>query len=159
MRSFIADVAKRGVMSRPKAERIEKLFVRDYPEKEVHPIDCVPEYRPHNSWTMGVKAWDKGENSGEMAWVGWFHPPRRRQSPARYTRNKRKGSFGLQSAPPLNEEKKRAKVRKHYIRVLRSKGYSMREAKAIMAGTMDLERNPIVPEFSESDEISAQEEE
>jgi hypothetical protein len=146
-------------MSRPKFDRLKKQYVEDHPHEEVHKLDCVPSERPYGSWTNGVKAWSrkhKNENGSESL-VGWFHPPRRRTSPPNYRKNSTSYLLGIQK--PVDEERQRVKRVKHYLRILRSRGYSMKESQDIMAGLIDTELRPIVPEFESTDEISTQEEE
>lgn len=144
-------------MSRHKFDRLKKQYIQERPDEKVHKLDCVPDERPHGSWTKGVKAWSRKAGGGGDELVGWFHPPRRRNSPPNYKRRVKSSVFG--HFKPVDEEKQKKKKAKQYFRILRSRGYSVRESQAIMAGLVDAELNPIVPEFSESDEISAQEEE
>jgi len=41
--------------------RHQKQFTNDNPNKEVFPLDCVPDNRSNGSWTQGVKAWTKAD--------------------------------------------------------------------------------------------------
>ena len=144
-------------MSRNKSDRIQKQYVQDRPNDKVHKLDCVPDERPYGSWTNGVKAWSRNKGGGSDEVVGWFHPPRRRNSPPRYRKTVKHNLLGR--SRPVDEKKQQQRKAKQYFRILRSRGYTVRESQAILAGIVDTELNPIVPEFSESDEISAQEEE
>ena len=56
-------------------ERLKKQYISDYPELEVHPINCVPDDRPHGSWTNGVKAWKRGDSGSSDTVMGWFFHP------------------------------------------------------------------------------------
>ena len=145
------------VMSRNKFDRHKKEYIEDRPHDKVHDLDCVPQERPYGSWTNGVKAWSRKKGGGADEIVGWFYPPRLRNSPPKYSKRGKRPDF--RQAKPLDEKKQRAKKTKQYFRILRSRGYTVREAQAILAGLVDTELNPIVPEFSESDEISNQGEE
>ena len=58
--------------------RHQKQFTNDNPNKEVFPLDCVPDNRPNGSWTQGVKAWTKADGGSSDSVAGWFHPPRPR---------------------------------------------------------------------------------
>lgn len=63
--------------------RIKKMYVQDYPELEVQALDCVPSNRPKGSWTNGVQAWERTNGGGEDIVIGWFYPPRLRQTSAK----------------------------------------------------------------------------
>jgi len=63
-----------------KEGRHERMYVKDNPHLEVHKIDCVPSNRPKGSWTNGVKAWERTQGGGSDACVGWFYPPRTRNT-------------------------------------------------------------------------------
>jgi len=58
--------------------RSKKEYISDHPDKEVHPLNCVPDNRPHGSWTNGVKAWNRGDSGSSDSVAGWFYPPRHR---------------------------------------------------------------------------------
>ncbi len=60
------------------AGRHKKEYVNDFPDRKIHPIKCVPDDRPHGSWTNGVKAWKRGDSGSSDSVVGWFFPPRHR---------------------------------------------------------------------------------
>jgi len=60
--------------------RNQKEYTNDNPNKEVHPLDCVPDNRSKGSWTNGIKAWKKGEGGKADSCIGWFHPPRPRNN-------------------------------------------------------------------------------
>ena len=70
--------------------RNSSSYVEDHPDKEVYPLDCVPNDRPKGSWTNGVKAWKKGTTTTGAQLVGWFHPPRlRNKGHKNYSKRKR----------------------------------------------------------------------
>lgn len=56
--------------------RSQKMFIEDYPNATVHPLNCVPNDRPNKTWTKGTKAWKKATPSEPAMIVGWFTPPR-----------------------------------------------------------------------------------
>ena len=56
--------------------RIQKMFIEDYPNAKVHPMNCVPNDRPNKTWTNGTLAWKKATPSEPAMIVGWFTPPR-----------------------------------------------------------------------------------
>ena len=55
--------------------RHKKEYIGDNLDLKVYPKDCVPENRPHGSWTNGVKAWERGKNGSSDKVVGWFYAP------------------------------------------------------------------------------------
>ena len=61
------------------AER-KPMFVEENPDLKVHALNCVPTYRPKGSWTNGIKAYEKGKGSEATRYVGWFFPPRIRNT-------------------------------------------------------------------------------
>ena len=54
--------------------RLKKEYISDHPELEVHPINCVPDDRPHGSWTNGVKAWKRGDSGSSDSCNGLVLP-------------------------------------------------------------------------------------
>ena len=58
--------------------RHKKEYIGDNLDLKVYPKDCVPENRPHGSWTNGVQAWERGKNGASDKVVGWFYAPRHR---------------------------------------------------------------------------------
>ena len=64
------------------------MFIEDFPNATVHPLNCVPNERPKGSWTNGVLAWQKSTSSENAKIVGWFSPPRFKKG-----KSKDKGSF------------------------------------------------------------------
>lgn len=56
--------------------REQKMFVEDYPNATVHPLNCVPSERPKKTWTKGTVAWKKATPSEPAQIIGWFTPPR-----------------------------------------------------------------------------------
>mgnify|MGYP001369394506 CR=1 FL=1 len=78
-------------MTHKKTERIKKSYVQDNEDLTIHPLDCVPSYRPKGSWTNGVKAWKRATSGEPEQVVGWFHPPRRRnKNHLKWSSSKRK---------------------------------------------------------------------
>ena len=58
------------------SNRNQKMFVEDYPNATVHPLNCVPSERPNKTWTKGTVAWKKATPSEPAKIIGWFTPPR-----------------------------------------------------------------------------------
>ena len=81
--------------------RLKKQYISDYPELEVHPLNCVPDDRPHGSWTNGVKAWKRGDSGSSDTVMGWFFPPRHRNKGWK-TRKSRQTHYN-QFTHPLDE--------------------------------------------------------
>lgn len=68
--------------------RNQQMFIEDFPNAKVHPLNCVPDERPKGSWTNGVLAWQKSTSSENAKIVGWFTPPRFRKG-----KSKDRGSY------------------------------------------------------------------
>ena len=89
--------------SSSKGTRTQKQYVGDHPNKEVHPLNCVPQFRSYGSWTHGVKAWKKGDGGSADSCVGWLHPPRLRNKGHKNRYNRQNQKRGL-SLPQEEEE-------------------------------------------------------
>ena len=64
--------------------RIKKMYVQDYHRTRSAGFRlCVPSNRPKGSWTNGVQAWERTNGGGEDIVIGWFYPPRLRQTSAK----------------------------------------------------------------------------
>lgn len=120
--------------------RHEKLFVENYPQATVHPLDCVPEERPKGSWTRGVLAWQRGASSTDATIVGWFTPPRLRQKKTQILPDTVRRRIRQRDNPALLNPVKpdyaalRERRNSKSIRILRSMGYSVAEALRIVKG-------------------------
>jgi len=85
-----------------KGSRWANQYVHDNPEKEVFPLNCVPDNRSTGSWTQGVKAWEKNDGSSADKCVGWFHPPRPRN---KGHKGRYKSNLRVRGLPtPIHEE-------------------------------------------------------
>jgi len=148
-----------------KDSRAERKFVEDHELHMVKPLDAVPTARD-SSWTKGTLAWKRGATSTDMEVVGWWVAPRKRQKKTRSYKVKNTIS-PFEMAKLRTERPKRDRTAmleeraKKNVRILRSSGYSMIEARLISQGLMGLDRQPIlqeIPEFPASDVIGDDEE-
>ena len=60
--------------------RDSRMYIEDHPDLKVYRLDCVPSSRSKSSWTNGVEAYQKKTSSTGDKLIGWFYPPRLRNT-------------------------------------------------------------------------------